>query len=64
MVYSVPLGLVPLGKGSIKSRWLEKVDWGGGLCLFPLFQPLWAGASIWNPFEEQMEQCADLLERG
>lgn len=28
MVYSVPLGLVPLGKGSIKSRWLEKVDWG------------------------------------
>lgn len=30
MVYSVPLGLVPLGKGSIKSRWLEKVDWGEG----------------------------------
>lgn len=28
MVYSVPLGLGPSGKGSIKSRWLEKVDWG------------------------------------
>lgn len=40
MIYSVPLGLVPLGKGFIKSRWLEKVNLAGGLCLFPLFQPL------------------------
>lgn len=28
MVYSILLGLAPLGKGPIKSRWLEEVDWG------------------------------------
>lgn len=52
MVYSVLLGLVPLGKGSIKSRWLEKVDWGEGCAYSPCSSPYGlvppSGIHSWN----------------